>query len=59
MQNAEESVRALAERAGRNREVYFALADSYQWARESAAAGEVFSFATAGYNIRLQMDWVE
>lgn len=59
MQNAEESVRALAERAGRNREVYFALADSYQWAKESAAAGEVFSFATAGYNIRLQMDWVE
>lgn len=59
MQNAEESVRALAERAGRNRDVYFALAESYSWAKESAAAGEVFSFATAGYNIRLRMDMVK
>ena len=24
-----------------------------------AAAGDVFSFATAGYNIRLQIDWIE
>lgn len=55
MQNAEESVRALAERAGRNRDVYFGLADSYAWAKESAAAGEVFGFATAGYNIRLEV----
>ena len=59
MADAERSVRALAERAGRNRDAYFGLADSYKWAAESAIAGEIFSFATAGYNIRLQIDMVE
>ena len=57
--DAEQTVRALAERAGRNRDVYFGLADSYAWAAESAEAGDVFSFATAGYNIRLQIGMVE
>ena len=57
--DAEQTVRALAERAGRNRTSTSGWRIPYAWAAESAEAGDVFSFATAGYNIRLQIGMVE